>query len=104
MVDITQHIKVRAMQHNPDSYRIGIMRADFCGTMGGIRPRDAVLFRDATYENGTYVIELPMSDEMIAKQQERGSLITTICCCIGVKTKYVEEIKCDGVERIFATR
>lgn len=70
MPDIRQHIKVRAMQYNPDRFRIGVMRAEFTGTMGGIKPEDAVLFFDATYEDGTCVIELPMSDEMIAKQRE----------------------------------
>jgi len=92
MLDIRQHIKVRAMQPNPNRFRIGVMRAEFPGTMGGIKPGSAVLFYDATYEDGTCVIELPMSDEMIAQQRERGSGITTWCCCVGVKTKYIEEI------------
>lgn len=93
MLDIRQHIKVKAMQCNPDRFRIGVMRADFHGTMGGIKPGDAVLFSDATYEDGTCVIEIPMSDEMIDKQRERGSCLTTWGCCVGVKTKYIEEIK-----------
>lgn len=92
MLDIRQHIKVRAMQPNPDRFRIGVMRPGFHGTMGGIKPGGAVLFFDATYEDGTCVIELPMSDEMIAKQRERGSCITTWCCCVGVRTEHIEEI------------
>jgi hypothetical protein len=82
------------MQNNPYRFRIGVMTPDFHRTMGGIKPGSAVLFYDATTykDGGTCVIALPMSDEMIAKQRERGSLITTWCCCVGVKIKHIEEI------------
>lgn len=39
------------------------------------------------------VVEMPLSEEEIALNRERGSLITTICTTVGVPCDYVDIIE-----------
>ena len=88
--DFEQAKKVRAMQHNPSRHHIGVMRQSFSGTMGGIKAGDVVLFEPDG--DGQCTIETPLPDEWIAREREKGSLITTFRICVGVKMKDVDEV------------
>ena len=56
----------------------------------GYRVGDFAIGRQ--YADGTFVVEMPMSQDMIREQRAQGSLITTLLTVIDVPAEYVRVV------------
>ncbi len=94
MIDVSKAVYcIRSMREN-GTYRdqkIGRVTRDIKGLID-YKIGEVVIFTE--YKNNRELcIERPMSSEQISMERTRGSLLTTVCCTVGVPKKYIEEIK-----------
>lgn len=113
MIDISKALDCIGAMKKCGTYRnqkIGVLRQAFSGMVANYSLGDVVLYReeltpsDAELRMGEYAgkeqrptgrvtVEIPFSQEQIAQQRKRDSLISTIGTIIGVSSRYVEEVR-----------
>ena|GEM_PF-5294697 len=85
-VHCLQVMKERKMDRG---YKIGVIRKPIDG-INSYAQDEIVLYREG--DDKTVVVESPMTEEQISKNQETGSLITTYKTTVCVPAEYVQEI------------
>ena len=69
---------------------IGIVRTDISGQLGmNHRQGDIVLYCD---DGEKLIVETPMTQEQIAKQKRKGSLLRTYATTFNVPRGYIDEV------------
>ena len=89
MINLKQAIKVRAMLHNHQEYKIGICKK-FPGEFPIHKKGDVILFRPTSKTDCT--IDTPISDEWIARNIAENNGIRTIGTCVGVPLSLIDEV------------
>jgi hypothetical protein len=93
-MDFTNAIECLKLQKetNPNTqYKIGVIKKNI-DSLVTYKIGDVVLFEKGIVKN-TITVERPMTPEWLQKQKEKGSLLTTVCCIVGVPENYVDEVK-----------